>query len=102
MTEIKVPTDGEKTATANVLKNIHELLKRGLFFGENAGYVSEAMAWLDKCVKDMLPAPKEESKEPQTPEDCDRAIEEMKARKAKLTVCEAPSVPEEVAQDVQT
>lgn len=55
MSEVKVPTDAEKLATANVLKNIREILKRGMFFGENSGYVHEAMMWLDKCVADMTP-----------------------------------------------
>ena len=59
----KMPTEGEKVATANVLRNIREIMKRGLFFGENAGYVAEAIIWVDKVADDLDPKKADEAKE---------------------------------------
>ena len=56
-----VISDAEKAATANVISNIAQLLRKGLFFGDNAGYVAEAIAFCDNTVAkikaDLPPAP---------------------------------------------
>lgn len=59
MTEFKQPTEADLSMTVNMLKNIREILKRGLFFGESAGYVYEAGIWLGKTIEFMTPKPEE-------------------------------------------
>ncbi len=53
--EQAIPTAGEKQATANVLNNIAVLLKKAMHFGDNAGFVSEAIAYLENMVKQLAP-----------------------------------------------
>lgn len=55
--EAKIPTEAERAATANVLRNIANLLKGGLFFGHNAGYVQEALGWLENSSNNLSPPP---------------------------------------------
>lgn len=62
-TKVQVPTEGEKVATANVLRNIREIMKRGLFFGENAGYVAEAIKWIENVADDLAPQETDEANE---------------------------------------
>lgn len=62
MSEFKMPTEAEKAATVNVLKNISALLKKGLFFGEYAGHIFEAVKWLDNCAEKMEPMPEPDPK----------------------------------------
>lgn len=57
---IPLVSDAEKAVMGNILKNIRELLKRGLFFGENAGYVHGSLDWLEGMIKKIeseLPQP---------------------------------------------
>ncbi len=58
------PTPEQNAATANVMKNIAELLKHGMFFGHNAGYVHEALGWLDRMVAELSPKVEEAPKKP--------------------------------------
>lgn len=46
-------TPEQKAAVANVFENIVVLLKKGLWFGDNAGMVAEAIGFLEANVKVM-------------------------------------------------
>lgn len=50
------PTEAEKVALANVYNNIANLIKHGQFFGSNAGYVQEALGFLENSSKQLYPA----------------------------------------------
>lgn len=56
--EIKDPTPDEKLQTANMMKNIANLIRAGLFAGSNGAFAAHAIQWLDTGANFMLaPAP---------------------------------------------
>jgi hypothetical protein len=49
--EASTATAEQKAQTANIFKNIVNLLQHGMFFGHNAGYVAEAIGFLEANIK---------------------------------------------------
>ncbi len=47
------PTAEQKAATANIFENVVNLLKHGMFLGSNAGYVHEAIGFLEANIKSI-------------------------------------------------
>lgn len=65
-------SDGEKVVMINIFKNIKELLRSGLFLGENSEYVHGARTWLDGMVKKIeseLPQPQSTQGENAPPDE---------------------------------
>ncbi len=72
--EPRVVTNEEKNHTAAVLTNVARLLKAGLFFGQDAQLVHEAIMWCDKMVEQLAPEPEEDEDEGED-DECDEADE---------------------------
>lgn len=82
--EVRQPTEAEKMGTAQALKNIANLLRSGLFGGQNAEAVAAAIHWLESGVSffgvgaPISPADADKSKEEAPKPDLKAVPDEQK------------------------